>query len=156
MNSNEQKKEIIEQIDFMKNTSLEELLQVFKSSIFLYFKSIITFGINSKQAKESIEILKEMYKILLKERKLLNIIARNIDSIDLDDTSFVVDMLDELNDDTYLAYDGIFEDIETSCTMQKKDRILRPRNRIDSLITNKEYEESVMELIKKRNYRQNL
>ncbi len=149
MDINEQKKEIIDQINFMKSTSFEEILLIFKSAASLYFRSVITFGFNCKESKECINVLKEMYKIILKERKLLNIIKINIDSIDLDDTSLVIDMLDSLNDNTYLAYDSVLTEIETSCDLQSDDRCLRPRMGIDSLLTNNEYEGKVIKLVKK-------
>ena len=149
MESINQKEELLKQIRFMKNTSYEELLLIIKSAFSLSIRSAFTFGLNSKEAKENINILKEMFQIISKERKLLNLILENIDYLDLEEAIDTVNMLDDLNDRTYLAYDSIFTEIETACDMKTKDRCLRPRSGIDSLITNKSYEENVRGLIKK-------
>lgn len=145
-----QKEEILEQIDFMKTTSKQELYTVIFSAIPLYLRSIITFGINSRQAKENIEIIKEMRAILKEEKSLITTIEEHIDSIDLDETVDIIDSLDKLNDDTYLSYDSIFSDIEVSCELKDKTRAIRKRSSIDSLITNKSYQEKVKRLVNKK------
>ena len=144
------KEDILEQIQFMKTNSFEELYRIVLSAISLYVRSVVLFGFNSRQAKENISIVNEMRKILKEEKVLLSLIEENIDNVDLDDACDVVDTLDALNDRTYLAYDSIFSEIETSCEIRNKDRVLRPRTPIDSLITNDEYKTKVQKLIKRK------
>ena len=145
----DQKKEIIEQINFMKEAAPEEFFNILKNSLVIYLKSVISFGIKSKEASEAIKVIIEMKKILQQEHQLLNLILSSIDEIDLDETSDIIDILDALNEKTYLSYDEVLSEIETSCEMNENGRILRPRNGIDSLISNDSYKNKVLELIKK-------
>lgn len=143
-----QKEEILEQIKFMKKTSPEELYRIVLSSIELFIKSVFIFGINSNEAKESINVIKEMRRIIKEERILLNGIEKKIDSIDLDQTVDVIDELDSLNDKTFLLYDDILNEIDISCDTRQKGRTLKSRQGIDSLITNPTYKERVIKLIR--------
>ncbi len=145
----DQKEEIIEQIKFMKETAPEEFFIILKDSLILYLKSVFTFGIKSKEATEAIKVIIEMKKILQEEHKLLNLILSNIDDIDLDETSNIINILDTLSDKTFISYDEVLSEINTSCEMNLNDRTLRSRNGIDSLITNDNYKKRVLELIKK-------
>lgn len=80
---------------------------------------------------------------------LLNLIIKNIDSVDLDDAIDITDTLDILNEDTYLTYDNILSEIEDSFNDKDTYRIIRPNKTINSLITNDEYKNKVYALIKK-------
>lgn len=149
----DQKEDILNQIKFMKNTAPEELLSIIHDSLSLYLKCLTTFGFGSNEAEECLLIVKEMTKIFKKERKLLKSIESSIESIDLDLTCDIIDILDKLNEDTYNAYDNILGEIETSCYLKERNRVLRPRAQIDSLITNDEYENMVIKLTNKKKKR---
>lgn len=143
------KNELIEEINYMKDGQYEELYRITTSSLLTCLKSIICFGINSEQSNECIKTLKDMRRILKEEKKLLNIILNNIDNIDLDKASNIVDILDELNDNTYTSYDDILNNINYCCELKDKERIFKSNNKIDSLITNNSYKEKVLTLTKK-------
>ena len=145
----EQKEEILKQIKFMKKTAPEEFISIFLDAIKLYFKSIITFGSNSIEAKECIKVIMDMKRILKEERYLLNIILRNIDSIDLDETCDILESLDYLNDKTYTSYDNLLSEIEIGCDIKTSRMPLKPITINDTLITNDEYKEKVLSLIYK-------
>ena len=144
-----QKEEILEQLNFIKETTPEELRRIIIDSITLYIKSVITLGFDSNAAQESLNIIKEMIKIVKEEKKILSLINKNIDDIDLDKTVDFIDDLELLNERTFIFYDNILTEIEIACEMKQKQRILRNRNGIDSLITNDYYKRKALELTKK-------
>lgn len=146
----EQKEEILQQIKFMKSTAPEEFISIFLDAIELYIKSIITFGFNSIEAKESIRVIIDMKKILKEEKYLLNMLFESIDSIDLDEACDILESLDYLNDKTYTSYDNILSEIEISCEIKTSRMPLKPITVTDTLITNSEYKEKVLNLIHKR------
>ncbi len=145
-----QKEEILNQIKFMIDTSPEEFINIAKDAISLFIKSTLLFGINSNQSKESLNTLKEMFKILKKEKEILYEIANNINYIDLNETSDFIDTLDELNENTYNYYDSILENIDISCEIRNKNRVIKPRESFNSLITDNSYVKKEKELIKKK------
>jgi len=142
------KQDILEEIEFMKKGEKEELYRIGMYSITTFLKSSILFGINSNQAKESINVITNMIKILKEERTLLNIINKNIDNINIDDASIIIDMLDKVNDNTYLSYEELLNNINVCCDIKDKDRLFKSNKEIDSLINNNNYKEKVLKLIK--------
>lgn len=141
--------EIIEQINFMLNSSFEEYYRIFIYSFSTYLKSIIKFGITSNQSKESLKTISDFKKILIEERKLLKYLKDNIQLIDLDDAIDVVILLDELNDNTYLEYESLLDNINIAYEINDKNRIIKSNKNIDSLITNNIYKEKVLKIKKK-------
>ena len=139
MTNIDDKKEITEQIKFMINAAPEELFRIISNSIELYIKSAIAFGIDSNITKENLNIIKDMTKIILKERKLLKKLESNISNENIDDIWEILDILEELNERTYNSYDDILKEIEIACDIKDKKRIIKQGKPIDSLITNEEY-----------------
>lgn len=145
---NEIKNELLDQINFMLESSPEELYRIFLYSFSTYLKSIIKFGLNSNQAKDSIKVLTDFTKILKEENNLLKIIKKNINKIDLENCIDIIESLDLLNDNTYLSLIEILDNINISYEMNDKNRIYKSNKEIDSLITNSSYKEKVLKLIK--------
>ena len=145
---NEIKNELLDQINFMLESSPEELYRIFLYSFSTYLKSIIKFGLNSNQAKDSIKVLTDFTKILKEENNLLKIIKKNINKIDLDNCIDIIESLDLLNDNTYLSLIEILDNINISYEMNDKNRIYKSNKEIDTLITNSSYKEKVLKLIK--------
>ncbi len=143
------KDELIEQLHFMIETIPEEQYRITIDAIKLFFSSLITFGPSSNQIKQSLNVIKEMSKILKEENYLLNLILSNIDHVDLEEASDIIDSLDILNEKTYMSYDDILYQIEISLELKNSKRALRSVSGIDSLITNGSYKKQVLELIKK-------
>ena len=145
---NEIKNELLDQINFMLESSPEELYRIFLYSFSTYLKSIIKFGLNSNQAKDSIKVLTDFTRILKEENNLLKRIKKNINKIDLDNCIDIIESLDLLNDNTYLSLIEILDNINISYEMNDKNRIYKSNKEIDSLITNSSYKEKVLKLIK--------
>lgn len=145
---NEIKNELLDQINFMLESSLEELYRIFLYSFSTYLKSITKFGLNSNQAKDSIKVLTDFTKILKEENNLLKIIKKNINKIDLENCIDIIESLDLLNDNTYLSLIEILDNINISYEMNDKNRIYKSNKEIDTLITNSSYKEKVLKLIK--------
>lgn len=152
MDNINEKEELIGQLKFMISTSPEELYRMLNNGIPVFIKSAIIFGIDSDITKECLNVLKDMIKIILKERKMLLEINKNRDTIEIESLSDVIGLLDELNEKTYNEYDNILTDIEIACDLRDKRRFIKRKEPIDSIISNKEYEEYVKKIaIKKRN-----
>ena len=145
---NEIKNELLDQINFMLESSPEELYRIFLYSFSTFLKSIIKFGLNSNQAKDSIKVLTDFTKILKEENNLLKIIKKNINKIDLENCIDIIESLDLLNDNTYLSLIEILDNINISYEMNDKNRIYKSNKEIDTLITNSSYKEKVLKLIK--------
>lgn len=145
----EEKKELYEQIKFMVDTEKEEFLRIANDSLEIYIKSVLTFGFNNI-SKECLRIIKDMFNIILKEKKLLNSINENINIIDEEFAWDVIFILDDLNESTYSEYEKILDNIDIACDTKNKNRIIKPNKPIDSLITNNEYEDLVQRLIGKK------
>lgn len=145
----DEKKELIDYIEFMINTEKEELLRIALESIETYIKSTLTFGFTTIN-HECLTIIKDMFNIISKERKLLKHILKNINRIDINYTWDTITTLDELNERTYDSYEKILDNIEVACETRNKNRIIKPNKKIDSLITNEEYEKLVLKLTEKK------
>lgn len=143
----EDEKQLLQQdIIDMKKGSLEEMALITFYSLASFWKSLMTFGLQSKITKDNLNVIKEMFSILRKERTLLNYILQNIDDFDLDATSDVVTLLDELNDDTVAYYYRVIEDIEDACETKQEYRGLRPRTFRPTLIDSNNYSNEVIAL----------
>lgn len=139
MNRIEQKEELRKNIFEMKSGSIEQMLLIVKYSLTAYFKSAITFGSDNRVTRDNILIIKEMFEILRRERKLLNYILRNIDYFDVTSSEEVVGMLDEVNDKTIDYYYGLLNDIEDAAELGQEFRGYRPRKGASTLITDDKY-----------------
>ena len=141
------KKEVLlEELKDMKSGSYEEMWLITVYGLSSYFKSLFSFGFNSNVTKDNINVIKEMFKILYTERKLLNFILKNLDSFHLDSTEDVIRMLDELNDKTVEYYYHIIEDIENACECEQEFRGSRPRKEFPTLIQSSSYANEVVAL----------
>ena len=133
---NEQKEELRKNISEMKQGSIEQMLLIIKYGLTSYFKSVVMFGSDSSVTQDNILIIKEMFEILRRERKMLNYILRNMDSFDINAAEDVVGMLDELNDETIKYYYGLINDIEDAAETGQEFRGYRPRREARTLINN--------------------
>lgn len=144
-----EKEELLESIRFVKDSEKEEFMRIVLETIPVFLRSSVIFGINSTQSKTCLSIIKKMYKILKEERRLLNLIESNIDSVDIYDAEDAFDLLDSLNDDTYNSFIFTLSNIDYACDTRDDRRSLIVRSDIDSLINNDEYKKKVLELIGK-------
>lgn len=149
-----QKEELLMQIKFMKDSSLDEFIIILKDSLYNYLKSLIVFGIDNNYSNQCLNIIKQMFLILLRERKILTSIEQSIDSVDLDETCDIIDMLDSLNDKTYTNFDYILGEIEYCCDSKEERKL--PMISKDNLCDNPNYQDKVEILTHKKKKRTSL
>ena len=65
-------------ISGMKQGGFNQIFLISFYSLNSYFKSIIAFGRKHPITKDNLNIIKEVYQIFLKERKLLNFILKKM------------------------------------------------------------------------------
>lgn len=143
---NEDKDELRRNINEMKQGSIEEMLLIIKYCIKAYFKSAYTFGNESRVTRDNLNIIKEMFQILRRERTLLNFILRNIDFFDITSSEEVVGMLDNLNDRTIEYYYGLINDIEDAAELGQEFRGYRPTREEKTLINDNTFTAEVISL----------
>lgn len=131
----ERKEELIRNINEMKTGSFEQMLLIIKYSLNSYFKSMQTFGKDNRVTKDNLNIIKEMFLIIRRERKLLNFILDNIDKFSIEASEDAVGMLDELNDKTIEYYYDLINDIEDASETGQEFRGYRPKRELKTLIT---------------------
>lgn len=151
MSENEElteKEELLEDIRFARENDPMQLIMISRDALILYLRSVIIFGRKSKEAKACLTVIKDMFKIIGEERKLLKLIEENLDSIDIYDAEDIVDSIDILNDETYTQYDSILADVDYACS-RTGCRFLKSPSKIHSLLTDQTYKEDVYRLIKK-------
>lgn len=134
-----EKKEFIKEIKTMKYGSIEEMILITLYSLISYLKSLIVFGKDSKATKDNLNFIKEIYDILKLENKLLNYILKQIHKIDINACSYVIEMLDSLNDQTIRYYYDLIDDIEIAAQMKNEFRALRANKTFPTLIQTYSY-----------------
>lgn len=150
-----QKKELIYDIENMKNNSYEQMCLITFYSLSSFFKSLFIFGQKSEITKDNLNIIKEMFQILKKERKLLNYILKNLDKFDLDSTIDVIDTLDALNEKTIMYYYKVIGDIKIACNTKVEARGIRMEQDFKTLIQSDSYSNQVIALsINKENIKE--
>lgn len=142
----EEKKELQQLINGMKNGSIEQMLLITVYSLKSYFGSLLAFGRKSKITRDNLNVIKEMFFILRNERTLLNFVLRNMDIIDIQAAQDVVWMLDDVNDKTVEYYYNVIEDIEDAVECNQEFRGLRPKLRFPTLIDESSYASEVIAL----------
>lgn len=142
----QEKEDLISDIKEMKNGSIEQMALVTYYSLGSYFKSLLAFGRRSTVTKDNLKVIKEMYHILRRENVLLNFILRNVDKVDVDAASNVVEMLDSLNDKTVEYYYSVIEDVEDACECKEERRGIRPKKSFPTLIQSDSYAKEVIAL----------
>ena len=147
MNDN-RKEDLIDHIYFMNETSPEEIRLILFEGLKLLLRSLVIFGIDSIQVKESVNAIKEMGQVLNEERKILKDISSNIHNSNIDEVIEQVSLLDELNIDSYRYYDSILNEICISCDTRNKNRVIRPREGSTNFVSSEEYKKKVKKLHK--------
>lgn len=153
MEKNNLKKDLQKDIKFLKKAEHEELYRVFSDALDAFFKSLVTFGLNNPYTKECFKVVKEMKDVLKEEKRLLIMLENNIDHIRLEDLDTMIGEIDEVGEDTYLDYSDILDNIYIACQAKDKERIVRINKPINSVLTNDEYKEKVIDLVKKGSFK---
>lgn len=148
MKEENRKKTFKSDIKFLKSVGHKELSIVYTNALDAYLKSLITFGFNNPYTKECFKVVKEMKQVINEEKRILNLLKDHIDWINPDDLAKMIDIIDELDENAYLDYSDILDNIYSACVAKDKERIVR-KKRIDSFISNDRYKEKVYTLIQK-------
>ena len=117
-----EKEELINKINDMRHGEAEQMILTVFYSLKNYFRSLYSFGLNSKVTKDNLKVIQEMFFIIKVERKLLNYIVKNIDTFAIGSTFNIVEMLDELNDKTILYYYKVMDDITFACDIKDEGK----------------------------------
>lgn len=141
-----EKDKVIENITSMKKGSYEQMWLTTMYSLESYFKSLFKFGCCSSVTRDNLNVIKEMFRILKTERKLLNFILKNIDKFEVESVHDVVQMLDSLNDKTVAYYYDVIEEIEDAVDMGDELRGIRPGKNFPTLIQSDCYANEVKAL----------
>lgn len=153
MEKNNLKKDLQKDIKSLKSAGHEELYRVFSDALEAFFKSLVTFGLNNPYTKECFKVVKELKEVLKEEKRLLVMLENNIDHIRLEDLDTMIGEIDEVGEDTYLDYSDILDNIYIACQAKDKERIVRSNKPINSVLTNDEYKEKVIDLVKKGSFK---
>ena len=153
MEKNNLKKDLQKDIKSLKSAEHEELYRVFSDALEAFFKSLVTFGLNNPYTKECFKVVKELKEVLKEEKRLLIMLENNIDHIRLEDLDTMIGEIDEVGEDTYLDYSDILDNIYIACQAKDKERIVRSNKPINSVLTNPEYKEKVIDLVKKGSFK---
>ena len=140
-------KDVIEQINFMNDSTPEEMKMIYADSFKLYLLSLYKFGKNSMVTKDCLNVAREFKQICRKEKEIFKYILKNINDIDVDKALDYLDMLDKLNEKTYLYYDRVLGDIEYALSVKDPNRAKRIRKEFDTLTDSDKYEEELSSLI---------
>ena len=142
----ERKEELKRNIYEMKKGSIEELLLIIKYSLNAYFMSLQTFGKDNRVTRDNLNIIKEMFLIIRRERILLNYILDNIEKFNIDAAEDAVGMLDKVNDKTIIYYYDLINSIEDAAETGHEFRGYRPRKEAKTLINDDSYISEVFAL----------
>ncbi len=137
---------VVKDILYVKGTEPAKVRKIVFRGMASYFKAIKTFGPKNPVAKEALKSIKEMLKIHRIEDKLLTFILNNVETFDINATEEAVLRLEKLNDQTYIDYSSILDEIDIACEEKDKNRQLRPEEGVNSLLTNNRYKTMVLGL----------
>lgn len=151
MEKKQRKKILYEDIQDMKNGSIEEMWLVTFYSLSSYFQSLFSFGYKSKVTKDNLNVIKEMFNILRTERKLLNYILKNLDTFNIESTEQVIALLDDLNDRTLEYYYNVIDDIEDAAELKDENCGIRPNKDFSTLLQTNSYTNEVIALALDKN-----
>ena len=142
------KKEILYFIRFLKRSTPEEIKFITLSCYKILLLSSFTFGISNEITKDCLNILREYVDICNIENDILDFILDNINELDLDNTANYLEDLDQLNEMTYLYYDGVIADYEYAIEAKNSNKGKRRNRTFNTLLDNNHYEERLYSLKK--------
>jgi hypothetical protein len=143
----ENKEEVAKRIVKARDLNIEEQILMTIYSIKSYLGSLFKFGISSKAARDALRVKREFIRILKEEDAIFRFLLLNIDVINPDDISRIVDMLDEVNEDTVMYYYQVLDDIDDAVEIGDETRAKRRNKDFDTLIESKSYRQEVMMLV---------
>ncbi len=137
---------LVNDIAEMKNGQCEEMILITYYSLISYIKSLFVFGASSSVTRDNLNVIKEMFRVVKVERKLLDFMLKHIDEIDIDAASSLIGQFDCVNDKTVMYYYDVINEIEDACEMNDERRGLRPRQDFLSITQDYSYAKEVFAL----------
>ena len=128
------KEEIIEFIEFNKKTEFEEIISIKKDCYILFIKLLIHFGFTNKSYKIPLELLRNYLGYIDIENKIYDYILIKLDNIDLEETSYLLEDIDDIHEKAYNSLDSNLQDIEVALDMDDISRVRR--NNMNSISEN--------------------
>lgn len=130
-----------------KRENIEEVFKMAKYCLSAYMYSLNVFGLHSGVTKGAIYTWKDFLAILKEEKNLMHMIVRNADKIDKYMADEYLDMLDDLNDDTFRYYCSYLDSIENACDMKTAWRAKKGLKEYDTLIETNNYRQQLVEMM---------
>lgn len=140
------KEEIEERIINTKKENIEEHFLVTMYSLKAYVQSLFKFGARSDATKDALRVRKEFIRILKEENSLFRFMLKNLDIMNLEAASDLIDKLDDLNSTTVLYYYGVLDDIEEAVELDSETRAKRMPRHFETLTETNAYRKQVMAL----------
>ncbi len=122
-----------------KNLNREQFRLIYRYFIKVYLKCLITFGIQHKITKESIELFKSMQSVMNEEREILKFIKKNSVIIDCEAVDSYLDLLEKLNEVTVKYFYDCLEDLESASELKNELYSKHKTKNFKSLIETDEY-----------------
>ena len=141
------KKEIEENLIKNRNLNLEEHILMTIYSIKSYLNALFKFGIKSEAARDALRVRKEFVRILKEENAIFLFLLENIYQINAEALADMVDMLDDLNEQTVNYYYQVLDDIDEAVEMGDERRAKRMPKNFQTLIETKSYRQELMGLV---------
>lgn len=129
----------------LKSQNKEECITVIYYAVKALLKSL-SFSIENG-VDESLNIIKEYFKITKEENYYLSILIKNLSKIDEVALEDFLLSLDSVNKNTLEYYYGCIESIEDAIDMNREYRCIRPKKNFDTLIETDSYKKEICGLL---------
>ena len=134
-----ERKILLDEIKNINSLNHEQKRFMFKIFIETYLHSMISYGFNDEITNEVRTLWSTITTIDKEEKRIYNFIINNSDKIDINSALELIDLLDELNEETIKYYTDAFEDILDSCEMKVKWRAQHRKKKFNTLLETDEY-----------------
>ena len=132
-------REVKEEINTILKEEKEEFLYILYYSLNSYFNSLLNFGINDEITKDTLNVIKEFYLIIKKEKQLLNNLKKDLYNYNYFDIIDYLNELDNIDCQTIMYYYKVLDDIDTAIEINDKIKAKRIKKDFKTLIERNEY-----------------
>lgn len=132
-------RELKEEINTILKEEKEEFLYILYYSLNSYFNSLLNFGINDEITKDTLNVIKEFYLIIKKEKQLLNNLKKDLYNYNYFDIIDYLNELDNIDCQTIMYYYKVLDDIDTAIEINDKIKAKRIKKDFKTLIERNEY-----------------
>ncbi len=139
--------DVQKRINGNKKENIENHLLITLKSLQVYAAAAFKFGKESEAAKDALYARKEFVRILKEERKLFKFLLNNLHLVDLNAASEVINMLDEVRDDTVRYYNEVLNGIEKAAVERDEKLATRAPRDFSTLTETRNFREEVVGLL---------